>query len=105
MSFARPFTYNPPPNPLISGTIQVGDIAIGEPTTGFTYSPLFWNGPDEELGYVIVYPVPAGDHPTPILGVTSYLGFYGTYHSPEPKVVVLPIAILPLTKQVFPIIT
>jgi len=81
---ARPFAYNPPPNPSISGTIQVGDIAIGTPTTGFTDSPLFWNGPNEDLGYVIVYPVPTGDHPTPIFGLTAYLGFYGTKNMPNP---------------------
>ena len=54
MSFARPFAYNPiPPNSLISGTTQVGDLAVGFPLTGFTNTPQYWNGPDEDLGYVI----------------------------------------------------
>ena len=57
MSFARPFAYNPSPNPLIDGTDQVGSLAVGTPTSGFTNSPQFWNGPDESLGYVIAYPV------------------------------------------------
>jgi hypothetical protein len=85
MSASRPFAYNPSPNPSISGTTQTGDIAIGVPITGFTSNPLFWNGPDEELGYVIVYPVPAGDHPTPVFDeVTSFLGFLGTKNMPNP---------------------
>ena len=36
MSTSRPFAYNPSPNPLISGTTQVGDIAIGvNPTLNY----------------------------------------------------------------------
>ena len=81
---ARPFAYNPSPNPTISGTTQVGDLAIGTPTSGFTNSPQFWNGPDELAGYVIAYPVPAGDHPTPISGVTAYIGFKGTKNMTNP---------------------
>ena len=82
---ARPFAYNPSPNPLIDGTIQVGSLAVGTPTSGFTNSPTFWNGPDESLGYVIAYPVPAGDHPTPVFDeVTAFLGFLGTKNMPNP---------------------
>jgi hypothetical protein len=84
MATARPFAYNPPPNAVISGTIQVGDLAIGTPTSGFTSNPQFWNGPDEELGYVIAYPVSGGTHPTPIPGVFSYLGFLGTKNMSNP---------------------
>ena len=72
---------------LISGTTQVGDIAISE--ADVEYSTNFgglewWGGPDEELGYVIVYPVPAGGHPTPISGLTSYIGFLGTKNMTNP---------------------
>jgi hypothetical protein len=81
MAFARPFAYNT--GAPIAGTIQVGDLAVGTPLTGFTVN-VYWNGPDEELGYVIAYPVPAGDHPTPISGVTAYLGFYGTKNMSNP---------------------
>ena len=84
MSITRAFTYNPPPNPLIAGTIQVGDLAIGTPTSGFTNNPTFWNGPDETEGYVIAYPVSGGTHPTPISGVTAYLGFLGTKNMTNP---------------------
>jgi hypothetical protein len=85
MATARPFAYNPPPNAVIAGTEQVGSLAIGTPTSGFTSNPQFWNGPDEELGYVIAYPVPAGDHPTPVFDeVTSYLGFLGTKNMSNP---------------------
>jgi hypothetical protein len=54
MTFARPFAYNP--GSLIPGTEQVGSLSIGAPTSGFTNNPQYWNGPDEELGYVIAAP-------------------------------------------------
>jgi hypothetical protein len=81
---ARPFAYNLSGNTLIAGTIQVGNLAVGTPTSGFTNSPTFWNGPDETQGYVIAYPVSGGTHPTPILGVFAYLGFLGTKNMSNP---------------------
>lgn len=74
MSTARPFAYNTGSN--INGTEQLGDLAIGIPSDGFSGSPDFWNGADEELGYVIAYSQPDGSHPTPISGVTSSVGFW-----------------------------
>jgi hypothetical protein len=82
MSITRPFSYNT--GAPIAGTIQVGSLAVGTPTSGFTTNPTFWNGPDEELGYVIAYPVSGGTHPTPIFGVTAYLGFLGTKNMSNP---------------------
>ena len=73
MATSRPFAYNT--GASIPGTEQVGSLAIGEPTSGFIGSPQFWNGPDEELGYVIAYPQSNGLHPTPDVGTTAYLGF------------------------------
>ena len=64
MATARPFAYNPPPNAVIAGTEQVGSLAIGTPTSGFTNNPQFWNGPDEELGYVIAKPISGNTQPT-----------------------------------------
>ena len=78
MSTSRPFGYNPSPNPSIDGTTQVGDLAVGTPTSGFTASPQFWNGPDEELGYVIAAPVPDNSQPTPVTPLTASVGFYRT---------------------------
>jgi hypothetical protein len=72
MATARPFAYNPSLTP-IEGTIQVGDLAVGFPTSGFTDSPQFWNGPDEELGYVIAIPVPDNTQPTPVKTNRLYL--------------------------------
>jgi hypothetical protein len=74
MATAQPFAYNPSRLP-ISGTTQSGDFAVGTPVTGFTGFPQFWNGPDEDLGYVIAQPVPAGNQPNP-LGIPAYLGFF-----------------------------
>ena len=74
MATSRPFAYNT--GSPIDGTTQVGDLAVGIPTSGFTNSPQFWNGPDEELGYVIASPVSGNTQPTPISGVTASVGFY-----------------------------
>lgn len=63
MATARPFAYNT--GSTISGTIQVGDLAVGTPTTGFTGSMEWWNGADEELGYVIAGSVPSDTQPAP----------------------------------------
>ena len=76
MTTARPFAYNLGTG--ITGTTQVGDLAVGTPTNGFPASPRFWNGPNEDLGYVIAHPVPAGTQPTPVSGVSAFLGFNRT---------------------------
>ena len=75
MSTTRPFAYNP--GSSITGTIQVGDLAVGYPTTGYTGME-WWNGPDEDLGYVIAQPVSGDTQPTPIPGVTGSVGFFRT---------------------------
>lgn len=75
MSTSQPFAYNI--GPSIPGTIQSGDFAIGIPTSGFTNSPQFWNGPDESLGYIIAQPIPSGNQPNPV-GIPAFLGFFRT---------------------------
>lgn len=75
MATARPFAYNT--GPSIPGTEQLGDLSIGFPSSGFTDAPQFWNGPDEELGYVIAQPVPSGNQPNPV-GIPAYVGFFRT---------------------------
>lgn len=74
MATARPFAYNP--GPSIPGTSQVGNLSIGAPTSGFTNNPQYWNGPDEELGYVIAQSVSGNTQPTPLSGVTASVGFF-----------------------------
>jgi len=72
---ARPFAYNT--GAPISGTDQVGSLAIGTPTVGFDATGLeWWNGPDEDLGYVIAEPVPGDTQPTPVIGVSGSVGFF-----------------------------
>lgn len=70
MSISRPFAYNPSPNPSISGTTQVGDIAIGvDPTLdyfGGVGGVQWWEGPDEELGYIVAKPIPPLNQPNPL---------------------------------------
>lgn len=73
MAFARPFAYNT--GSTISGTVQVGNLAVGTPTAGFESTGLkWWNGPDEELGYVIAHETPSGQPGAD--GNTAYLGFW-----------------------------
>ena len=66
MSTARPFAYNT--GSTISGTIQLGDLAIGvDPLdyTGGVGGVRWWNGPDEDLGYIICRPNLSGNQPNP----------------------------------------
>jgi hypothetical protein len=63
MATARPFAYNI--GAPISGTEQVGNLAVGYPDAGFVGLP-WWNGPDEELGYVIAKSVPGNNQPVPV---------------------------------------
>jgi hypothetical protein len=74
MPTARPFSYNT--GTTISGTIQVGDLAVGIPTNGFESTGLkWWSGPDEDLGYVIAHPTPAGNQPNQF-SIPAFLGFW-----------------------------
>ena len=80
---ARLFCYNPSPNPLISGTDQVGSIAA---VTGVVVPDTtleWWNGPNEDPGYVIAYSDPSGNRPNAperILSVNyiCHIGFFRT---------------------------
>ncbi len=77
MATARPFAYNT--GTSISGTTQTGDLAIGvldEPYSDNYGGVIWWNGPDEELGYVIAVPVSGNTQPTPILDVFASVGFW-----------------------------
>lgn len=75
MATTRPFAYNT--GSTIPSTIQVGDIAVGVGQVRYDEdwgSVKWWNGPDEDLGYVICKPVPDGNQPNPI-GIPAYVGF------------------------------
>jgi len=76
MPTTRPFAYNT--GSPISGTLQVGDLAIGVDAldySGGVGGVQWWMGPDEDLGYVIAHPTPAGNQPNP-LNIPAYLGFW-----------------------------
>jgi hypothetical protein len=67
MATARSFAYNPGATGPIPGTEQVGALAVGTPTAGFASTGLpWWNGPDEDLGYVIAASVPGNTQPTQV---------------------------------------
>ena len=70
------FAYNT--GSLISGTTQVGDIAVSEANVEYSadYGGLqWWGGPDETNGYVIAHTDPSGNH-NGASGGTAYLGFW-----------------------------
>jgi hypothetical protein len=78
MATTRPFAYNP--GAPINGTSQYGNIAFGNISEdyGADYGGFkWWMGPDESLGYFIVYPDPTNSHPSEIPGVYGSLGFIG----------------------------
>lgn len=75
MPTARPFARNT--GAAIAGTTQIGNLAIGTPTAGFAATGLpWWNGPDEDLGYVIATEVPSNNQPTPVPATTASVGFW-----------------------------
>jgi hypothetical protein len=61
----------------ISGTDQIGDLAVGFPDN-YTDNPQFWGGADDTTGYIIAASVPDNSQPTPIPGVTASVCFFGT---------------------------
>jgi hypothetical protein len=87
MAIVRPFAYNPPPNQPISGTTQVGTLAVGyidvEYSTNYG-GVTWWEGPDELLGYVICNPVSGGTQPNPI-SIPAYVGFKRSKFLTEPS--------------------
>jgi len=77
MGTHRPFAYYT--GNTLTGITQVGNIVVGNSEQDYsTYGGLtWWNGPDEDLGYVFAMTSP-GTQPTPISGVFSNIGFYRT---------------------------
>jgi hypothetical protein len=76
MATSRPFAYNP--GSPITGTDQVGDLAIGVDPLDYTTSPGgvdWWVGPDEDLGYVICRTDISNSHATPVYLVNASIGF------------------------------
>jgi hypothetical protein len=68
MATTTPLAYNPSLTP-ISGTTQVGQLAVGTTNQDYSTSPggvTWWMGPDEDLGYVIAVPVSGNTQPTPV---------------------------------------
>lgn len=90
MATARPFAYNI--GSPIAGTEQVGGLAVGTPTSGFSSTGLqWWNGPDEDLGYVIAQSVPDNTQPVPVgTGATgASVGFFRSSALTDPSFISL----------------
>jgi hypothetical protein len=75
MSTARPFAYNPSQT-FIPGIELYGSLSVGPVGSGKIPGLITWNGPDEDLGYVIAKVVPDNSQPTPIAGASASVGFY-----------------------------
>ena len=88
MATARPFAYNTGAG--ITGTVQFGFLAVGTPTAGFSSTGLeWWNGPDEDPGYVIAQSVPGDTQPTPVPGVSASVGFFRSSALTDPSFISL----------------
>jgi hypothetical protein len=82
MATSKPFAYNP--GDTLAGTTQVGTLAVGTGNNpyGSNYGGLtWWNGPDEDQGYIIATSVPAGNQPTP-LGNIGTVQFWSSDFNP-----------------------
>jgi len=78
MATTRPFAYNT--GTTISGTIQFGNLAIGNSQVDYSldYGGVkWWMGPDEDLGYVIAHENASGNQPNPV-GSSAYVQFWRT---------------------------
>jgi hypothetical protein len=64
----------------------VGRLAVGTPTDGFASTGLqWWNGPDEDPGYVIAQSVQSNTQPTPVSGVSASVGFFRSSALTDPS--------------------
>ena len=75
MSTSRPFAYNPSQT-SIPGIDLFGYLSVGPTGSGKITGLTTWNGPNEDLGYIIAKVVPGNTQPTPIAGVSASVGFY-----------------------------
>jgi hypothetical protein len=94
MATSRVFAYNPSPNPLIPGTEQVGSIAAQSGSVTIDPSLEWWNGPNEDSGYIIAYVDSGGDRPNAperILGTqyNCHIGFFRSEFKTEESFVEL----------------
>lgn len=66
----------------IVGTLKYGNLVVSNPypSSGYSESPLFWNGPEEINRYVIATTLPSKDQPTPapFPNDYSYVTFWAT---------------------------
>jgi hypothetical protein len=86
MSTSRPFGFNPEEN-SIDKTEQYGDLVVGNNSIDLPYDENYggvewWNGPDEDLGYVIatlnVDRGGNGKQPTPVIDKLGSVQFWRT---------------------------
>jgi hypothetical protein len=77
MATTRKFAYAFEP---IIGSTLYGNLAVGVTISSYGDNPggvKWWNGPDEDLGYVIAHTVPSGNQPNP-KGLSCSVGFWRT---------------------------
>ena len=89
MSTSRKFAYNT--GSIIFGSSKYGNLAIGVTLSSYGDNPggvKWWNGPDEDLGYVISHTVPSGNQPNPN-GISCSVGFWRTTDLTEQSFLIL----------------
>lgn len=77
MATTRKFAYAFEP---IIGSTLYGNLAVGVTISSYGDNPggvKWWNGPDEDLGYVIAHTIPSGNQPNP-KGLSCSVGFWRT---------------------------
>lgn len=77
MATSRKFAYAFEP---IIGSTLYGNLAVGVTISSYGDNPggvKWWNGPDEDLGYVIAHTVPSGNQPN-TKGLSCSIGFWRT---------------------------
>ena len=97
MATTRPFARNT--GTTIFGTTQYGNIITGNIDVDYSldYGGVkWWMGPDEDLGYVVVFEVPTGDHPNPVGSNEAYVGFFRSEQLTEQSFLTL-LSVLPFT--------
>ena len=97
MATTRPFARNT--SSPIYGTTQYGNIVIGniEVEYALNYGGVkWWMGPDEDLGYVVAFEVPTGDHPNPVGSNEAYVGFFRSEQLTEQSFLTL-LSVLPFS--------
>jgi hypothetical protein len=80
MATSRPFSYNSSQTTIYCAD-NFSTLSVGAFSVDFSSNPgglTWWMGPDEDAGYIIAIPVPAGNFPSPIGNIANVKFFVTT---------------------------